>query len=187
MTTRHYYCQMRGIILYIYACFIVSESSYRTSIDSRISDSSVESDKPPSEASTNSCKSPTLNSCDYNNPLSKRFIPSYVYPNAAPLTSTDSEADDKTAVAQRGPPYDIGYQVPPPPRPVKPTRKPPVDEPAQSPNLSGKPPVIPEESLAPPVVSRTPPAIPAKPTPKYAGTEAVSPPPVPPPRSNVSH
>lgn len=154
--------------------FIVSESSYRTSIDSRMSDSSADS-------ATSSKPSAPLPP-EYNNPLSKRFVPSYVLPNPASHSTTESEQNGGSL----SPTLDSSYQVPPPPRPVKPLNKGSVEDQKTSPNVARKPPVIPEEQESSQTLPKTPPAIPAKPTPKYVGTEASSPPPMPPPRSNVS-
>ncbi len=132
------------------------------------------------DSATSSKPSPPL-PAEYKNPMSKRFVPSYVLPNPTSQSTTESEQNG----VPPSPTLDSSYQVPPPPRPVRSLSKGTVEDQKTSPNVARKPPVIPEEQESSPL-PKTPPAIPAKPTPKYVDTPASSPPPMPPPRTNVS-
>lgn len=139
------------------------------------------SDSSADSSTTNSSKASPPLPAEYNNPLSKRFVPSYVLPNPTSQSTAESSQNGVSPT----PTLDTSYQVPPPPRPVKPPIKGSAEDLKVSPNVAKIPPVIPEEQEST-NLPRTPPAIPAKPTPKYVGTESSSPPPMPPPRTNVS-
>ncbi|CAL8106388.1 unnamed protein product [Orchesella dallaii] len=153
---------------------LASESSYRTSYDSRFSDSSTDSERHSCDPTSASGKDfhQSISPPKYKNPMDKRFIPSYVCPN--PLPPTLPEVEEKQSLATP-PPSNVSYEVPPPPRPFKPSRKPAIDIP------------IPEDSSISieVVAALKPPVIPAKSRPALIDQDC-GPPPIIPPRPAAS-